>query len=744
MDKAGRRSPVAFSMVITIIFSMPVFTVAGDPAPADSVKIGLVLSAGGALGLAHVGVLKVLEREGINVSCISANSMGSIIGSLYAAGYTATQIESIALGIDWKKMIVFGLPSGVNQHPGTRQRLGYLVSLEHHGFSPALPSGVANLQNVEFFLAQHLARPEYDAGGNYDSLAIPLRLIAVDLNSGRKITFCSGSLVKAIRGSIAIPGVFAPSMFTNMRLVDGGVMQYLPVEPIKEMEPDLIIASLTIKQNEQAGVSMIDIISRTTSMFGISDIEKQKKIANILIEPDLSQFDATNYDQAKELIAVGEQTAEMALDGIRESIAGRTIIKAKKEITHRPLPFVRKISFEGMKTLSAKKISRILKIIPGSQLDFDAFIKDLIKLYETGLFEHVDYRLHDGGDSVEITIEVHERDFGYYLLGLRYDNYDNATIGLEMGIDNIGGSSFGASGIATLGEPSEYRVRIEYLNPQYTTLFGHIDPFWSSIDRSYYDGSGWVADYNIDCRGAASEINCNLGYDTYVGFGFKAHQALYRFPQLAVFDTLPMDEWIIGPTISVEQNDEAGCDLSSDNNFVRIEWQYAGSLFHSRAEFIRIALITDANKPLFGRFSTSGVLCAGASAGDLPWSERFYTGGASFVGYRLEHVMSRQKLTSNVSLNYRVLGTARSRTFSLYLRLVGAAGLTSDITNILNITDPLSLDYHYGCGIGIWMDTPIGPVQLTTGATDPQWGDGFKCKTAAIFFSIGRDFRYTK
>jgi outer membrane protein assembly factor BamA len=463
-----------------------------------------------------------------------------------------------------------------------------------------------------------------------------------------------------------------------------------------------------------------------------------------LIEPDFSRFDANNYEQAKELIAVGEQTAEKALPGIRESIAGRAVINAKKEIPHRPLPVVSKISFEGMKILSAKKLARILETKPGSELDFDLFIKDLVRLYETGLFEHVDYHLHDAGDSVEIAIEVHERDFGYYLLGLRYDNYDNATIGLEMGIDNIRGSSFGASGIATLGDPAEYRAHIEYLNPQYTRWFGHIDPFWSSVDRSYYNASGWIADYNVDCRGAAAEVTCNFGYDTYMGFGFNAHQAMYRFPQLAVFDALPADEWIIGPTISVEQNDEAGCDLSSDNNFVRIDWQYAGSLFHSRTEFIRIALITDANKPLFGRFSTSGVLCAGASTGDLPWSERFYTGGASFVGYRLEHVTSRQKLTSNVSLNYRVLGTAQSRSFSLYLRLVGAAGFTSDIANILNITDPFSLDYHYGCGIGIWMDTPIGPVQITAGGTKPRWNDGLEFNTAALFFSIGRDFRYTK
>jgi len=742
--RTWRRSLIIFATGAFVIIAAPVYTPAQGSVVTDSVKIGLVLSAGGALGLAHIGVLKVLEREGISISCISANSMGSIIGSLYAAGYTAAQIESIALSIDWKKMIVFGLPSGVNQHPGTRQRLGYLVKLEHHGFSPALPSGVADLQNVEFFLARHLARPEYDAGYNYDSLAIPLRLIAVDLNSGRKITFCSGSLVKAIRGSIAIPGVFAPSLLANMRLVDGGVMQYLPVEPIKEMGPELIIASLTVKPNEQAGVSMIDVISRTTSMIGISDIEKQKRIANILIEPDLSRFDANNYEQAKELIAVGEQTAEKALPALREGIAGRTVINAKKEIPHRPLPVVGAISFEGMKTLSAKKLSRILKTKPGRVLDFDVFIKDLVKLHETGLFEHVDYHLLDAGDSVEIVIELHERDFGYYLLGLRYDNFDNATIGLEMGIDNIGGGSVGACGIAALGEPNEYRVRIEYLNPQYMTFFGHIDPFWSSTDRSYYDDAGWVADYNVDCRGVDAETNCNLGYDTYAGFGIRAHQVMYQFPQLARFDTLPVNEWIIGPTISIEQNDEAGCDLSSANNFVRIDWQYAGSLFHSRTEFIRIALITDANKPLFGRFSTSGVLCAGASAGDLPWSERFYTGGASFVGYRLEHVTSRQKLTSNVSLNYRVLGGARSRAFSLYLRLVGAAGFTSNITNILKITDPLSLDYHYGCGIGIWMDTPIGPMQIMAGGTKPKWNDGLKFNTAAVFFSIGRDFRYTK
>ena len=151
--------------------------------------VGVALSGGAALGLAHIGILKVFEEEGIPISYISGTSMGSIVAGMYAAGYTPYQMDSILTTVDWNALFSDRIPEDCMTLARREEGHRNLVEISHRWFVPYIPSGVVSLQNVEILLTELLSEAAYDANYNFDSLAIPFRCVAADVTSGEKVVF---------------------------------------------------------------------------------------------------------------------------------------------------------------------------------------------------------------------------------------------------------------------------------------------------------------------------------------------------------------------------------------------------------------------------------------------------------------------------------------------------------------------------------------------------------------------------
>jgi predicted acylesterase/phospholipase RssA len=713
-----------------------------------TVTIGLVLSAGGALGLAHIGVLKVLEREGIPIDCIAVNSMGSIVGGLYAAGYTATQIESIAVSLDWASLLTPGLTEGVYNLLEHRRNQRYLLSLEQHNFVPAVPRGLISLQAVEFLMIQLLADAEYDAAYDFDRLPIPIRVIAVDLNSGRKVVLKSGSLEKAIRGSIAIPGVFPPVLTADNKLVDGGVLQYLPVDPIREFAPDVIIAVLTAKRSAPIGTSLIDVLSRTSSMIGMEDIENQKRLADVVIEPDLAGFNATDYTRVRELIAVGETAATAVLPQIRALIADRATEGGRQPLPRRRRPTVRRVSFEGLCLLDARDASRKNRTRADTLLDFRVLLGDLKRLYYAGFFQSVGYRLDPTGkDTVDVIFETKEKEFGFYLFGLRYDNYDNVTLGLEFGQERITRSGFGIRGIINLGQPNEYRLRFTHGNPFVLPFSSHADLYWSSIDRSYYADRAWQADYNTDVRGGAIGLANHLGGKAFASADFQIHQAFYRFPTGGLFDTLPGCDWTVGPALSVEIDNQDDPFLPTRGLRFEMRAIYGLPLIRDARNFTKIELTFNRFVPINPWAALYYCVDLGKSWGRLPWNEYFYTGGDNFIGYKPETFTSRNKESAGIGLAFQPTRWWSQKEAAWTLKMEVDLGSFRSWDRLFGDSDdPLGHEFHVGAGAILVVKTPFGPLQFKIGWANllPRGYREPGFLPTAGFVSLGKDFRYTK
>lgn len=253
----------------------------------DRPKIALVLSGGGARGLAHAGVLKVFKEAGLPVDIIVGTSVGALIGSLYAAGIDPVEIEDMALNIDWEKLVTFRLSS----------------------------RSLYSTRNMEKYISRHISNKRFD------ELEIPFACIAVDIQTGEKIIFREGLVAPAVRASASTPGLFEPVEYRHRLLLDGGILDNLPVDVAKLMGADIIIAVALNADVSQAKINNAFQILTQVIVIQSDYISKlQSKKADVLIVPDVRNIRASDLDKAKELVEAGEIATRKSVHNIRKVI----------------------------------------------------------------------------------------------------------------------------------------------------------------------------------------------------------------------------------------------------------------------------------------------------------------------------------------------------------------------------------------------------------------------------------------
>ncbi|MBN1894063.1 patatin-like phospholipase family protein, partial [bacterium] len=211
-----------------------------QPREQDRPKIGLVLSGGGARGFAHIAVLKMLDSLEIPVDYITGTSMGGIAGALYAIGYSGVELERLSFRTDWIEIFTDQSPRHLMPFFQKRETGRYQVEFGISGLLPNAPSGLIYGQKVSL-LFSGLTFP-YERVDDFDRLPCPFRCVAVDLVTGNPVVLGSGSLSKAMRATMAIPTIFSPVEYGASLLIDGGVLNNLPVDVVRSMGAGIVIA----------------------------------------------------------------------------------------------------------------------------------------------------------------------------------------------------------------------------------------------------------------------------------------------------------------------------------------------------------------------------------------------------------------------------------------------------------------------------------------------------------------------
>lgn len=255
------------------------------------IKIGLALGGGLSRGLAHIGVLKVLQEAGITVDCIAGTSMGSVIASLYACGVKLSMLEKLSKRISRSNWMDFTLP-----------KMG-LISGD-------------KLEELVYLLT---------ARRNIEDAEIPLAVVATDLLSGKRVVFRQGLIAKTVRASCSIPGIFNPVEMEGQLLVDGGVLDRVPVGAVREMGADLVIAVDVAHFMDEYPVNHIfDVLSKTIDIMSREIANHQAQDANLLITPDLRDIAPFQFNQSEDAVARGEEAARRALPFLAAALRART------------------------------------------------------------------------------------------------------------------------------------------------------------------------------------------------------------------------------------------------------------------------------------------------------------------------------------------------------------------------------------------------------------------------------------
>jgi NTE family protein len=395
-------APLAAGAAVTAPASAgPVSTAPVSTAPQIRPRICLVLSGGGARGIAHVGVLKALEDMNIPIDCIAGTSMGAVIGGLYASGMTAAQIDETIRSVDWQEAFRDSPPRRELTFRRKQDDRNFLVRLPlglKHGHL-LLPKGFIQGQKLEETLRQ-LTLP-FSNSTDFDQLPTPFRAVATDLVTGNAVLLDKGDLAIALRASMSAPGVFAPVEFQGKLLVDGGLAENLPIDVARAMHADVLIVS-DVSYPLQPRESLDSALSISNQMLAIlvrKDADRQRATLtkqDVLIEPLLGTASSTNFSVPSSTIVAGEDAVHAVgaqLDALTVDEAAYKQYLARRASREPGLPQIKFVRVDQQSKRYEKTILAEMQPLLGKPLDLDELGERITELYGLGLFETLDYSL---------------------------------------------------------------------------------------------------------------------------------------------------------------------------------------------------------------------------------------------------------------------------------------------------------------------------------------------------------------
>lgn len=407
--------------------------------------VGLVLSGGAAHGIAHLGVLMVMEEEGLKPDCITGVSMGSIIGSLYSLGYSTDSIYSILKATDWNMNLSDKIPENKVVFVEKEHTDNSLVSLPVLLKKLRLPAGLIKGQQVENMLSYYLW-PAADIN-DFSKLPLPFLCVGTDILTGKPVILNKGYLPDAIRASIAIPSIFTPLKIDTALLVDGGAVRNFAVSEAIDMGADIIIGSYTgfkILTEEQLE-SVPEIVRQLSFLRSYDDYGQQKKLVDILVEPEVKDLSIAGFSNVDTLVARGYRSAEPFRETFRrlaDSLDRLGERREPPEILNKLYYSFDRIEIKGNSNISDQEILGVLDFGPGEYINKETLRDKIELLYGKALFEKVRYSVIPANDSLILRIDCTEKPPTTLYGALHYDNTLESGIILRLISKNllVGGS----------------------------------------------------------------------------------------------------------------------------------------------------------------------------------------------------------------------------------------------------------------------------------------------------------------
>lgn len=734
MSRPGFRLPLA--LLVWLLFAVSVS--AAPNAPPQRPKIGLVLGGGGALGISHIGVIKVLEQMRIPIDYVAGTSMGSLVGGAYASGMSPEEMERRVRELDWA-FVFRDLPprkefSLYRKQLQTRGLWALELGLDKRGLQ--VQGGALFGQRLGYFLDE-LAHGAAGAE-TFDQLEMPFRAIATDAETGEMVVFDRGDLAKAMRASMSVPGAFAPEPISGRIYLDGGLVRNLPVDIVRQMGADVVIvvnlAPPPLKQEDLGNLltvtlQMVNILIKRNVREQLATVTP----ADVLIEPDLTGYSSASFDKGDKLIPIGQAAAEKMAQQLARYSLPENAYEAFRSEQRRRVPVPRPVDaidldLAGLKRVNPARVAERLALKPGETVSPEELNRRVDLLYGTGDFERISYRFEErDGKRVLVVLPV-EKPWG--------PNY--LRFGLKLSSDFEGEGDFTLLGNYTMtwlnrlgaelrndvGIGRNPFIQSEFYQP--LTYSGR----WFVAPRLYageqlvdfFQGNDRIA--QLQETRLIAGIDAGVNFFTYgqIRAGlFTGH--LHAVPNISLRGLETVNAGLGGVEVSGLYDRLDSAAFPRDGWYARGAIQYARPELGSESSYRKADLSMQAAWS-YGRNTFSAGLRGGTSFGtELPFYELYSLGGfLNLSGYRTNQFQAQSVALGRVMYYRRIAGS--DLLGSVYVGLSLEAGKVFQ-----PFLDAPVDEYRTSGAVFLGADSILGPAYLAFGHAD----DG----SSQVYFYLG-------
>lgn len=696
--------------------------------------VGLVLSGGGARGFAHVGVLKVLERLRVKVDIITGTSMGSMVGGAYAAGYTAGQLQETIEGVDWKRM--FAARTDREELPWRQKRDDYVnlsnssIVLTKKG-EVLLPESLVPSQELNLFLEKETGVVNHI--NDLSELAIPFAAVATNLVTGRPVELQKGiNLSTAMRASMSVPGVFAPVTIGDKMMVDGGLVDNLPVDLARRMGADVVIAvnvgTPLLKREELSSVvmvmgQMVNILTEQNVTRSIASL----KDTDILITPDLAAFDSTEMERGSEIIEAGRLAAEAVADRLEKFSVPevKDYVAWERERQTALLPETRKkehlvseVRIEGLTYVNEKTLLNELAIDTSKPVTNEQIEASTRRIWADGNFSNIRYRFEPAQDGSSILVfEPKEKRPGFSSIriggSVQTDFQSSQSFNVVFGHTWGWLNDWGGEWHNELQAGEVKRFTSEFLQPLGPTSMWFVQPHVEYLWQPYdvYRHNEAIARFRNEQLEGGLDLGYALGRNGYIK-GTVGYMSAKAKREIGELDNARHP--IHSPYISLE---------FAHDTLDNVNFPTRGSYMTAKFQRLFDSSIGITNQTLFhfsGRWPFSAgpwTLMASADWGKAALDNVFSMGGAQqMTGSPYNRWTGSNLQWGSLQLSRNMSDVVDFRGNPVWV------GASYEIGRAWNNgeddwADTNDKSFHHALGAYIGVDSVIGPLYLMTGYT---------------------------
>lgn len=683
------------------------------------VKIGLALSGGGAKGFAHIGVLKVLEEEGIPIQVITGTSMGSIVGGLYAIGYTTEMLEEIAIRDDWMD---FFSSNPARETQAIFQRSleeRHVISVPLNNGRVSLPQGFFEGQKFSLMLSQ-LTLPYHNVS-DFTTFPIPFGTVATNLETGEGVLLTHGDLEQAIRASSAFPSAFKPIKIGGESYIDGGLVRNIPVADAIELGATFVIAIDVTSMLKTAPnlTSFLDVMNQSMGFSMKKSDAEQIALSDFYIRPNVDDFTMQDVDKVREIIRAGEEATRKKIPELKKALQEYSYSPDQTSFKKIEIPeslTFDEIQIEGISGGDKLVAQEILKFDSNFTVTYQDLEKAINYLYRTGLYNMITYRLVDippgNGKKLVFTISSYARD--QFAFGARYDSEYKASLLFSLDKSTL----FYKNDLllTDLRVGNQFQLKANYFKPYSFYRTSGLNLITQVRRSPFYIYSNGNISSALNVEVLSLDILSGiqpLGNVTmFGGIHLEAYNINQKVGETLLFEGINTNTSVqflmYGNTFSRAIYPKEGY------NFL-LKGEYSQKGWDSSKYLAQLSFLWNQYVPLSTNFSLFSKVVLGSTIHhkyNVPLHYYYFAGGSLpitlFRDSQFNFYGRNAQELSGTNIQYLQMGGQLNLARSFYLK---------GIINLANLSNNWDWDFNYknlsnGFGLSVGSPTVIGPVEL--------------------------------